>query len=96
LPGERTAPGVRSQRRDIDVVDGFISVVRYRRLSDPNTLLSLSTWRDDEAVARWRARTSHRVAQQEGRSSLFADYRLRIAAVVRDYGMFRREQAPIV
>lgn len=74
--------------------DGFIDVVRYQSLTDPNRLLSLSTWRDDEAVARWRQHDRHRGAQQEGRATLFADYRLRVATVLRDYGQFCRDQSP--
>jgi heme-degrading monooxygenase HmoA len=58
-------------------------------------MLSLSFWRDEEAVKRWRELEAHRMAQARGRGGIFADYRLRIAGVVRDYGMNeRREQAP--
>ena len=61
----------------------------------PDKLLSLSFWRDEEAVAGWRSCSSHRAAQSTGRTGVFRDYRLRVAAVVRDYGMSeRREQAP--
>jgi heme-degrading monooxygenase HmoA len=79
---------------DLAQHDGFVEVVRYQSLTDPNRLLSLSTWTDEEAVARWRRHERHRGAQQEGRSALFVDYRLRIATVLRDYGQFRRDEAP--
>ncbi|AKJ42182.1 antibiotic biosynthesis monooxygenase family protein [Pragia fontium] len=75
-------------------VDGFISIERFESLSEPGKLLSLSFWRDEEAVAQWRDLELHRQAQIAGRKSIFNDYRLRIAGVVRDYGMLEREQAP--
>ncbi|NIZ61038.1 antibiotic biosynthesis monooxygenase [Sedimentitalea sp. CY04] len=75
-------------------VDGFISVERFQSLSDPDKLLSLSFFRDEEAVANWRNLSEHRTGQDSGRSGIFADYRLRVASVIRDYGMEDREQAP--
>ena len=75
-------------------MDGFISVERFQSLSDPDRLLSLSFWRDEEAVARWRQQEAHRSTQAAGRDQVFADYRLRVAAVVRDYGLNNRAQAP--
>jgi heme-degrading monooxygenase HmoA len=82
-------------RSELECMDGFISVERFQSLTDPDKLLSLSCWRDEEAVAGWRSRASHRAAQLAGRKGVFRDYRLRVAAVVRDYGMYeRRNQAP--
>ena len=75
-------------------VDGFISVERFQSLTDPDKLLSLSFWRDEAAVAQWRNIERHRQTQQVGREQAFADYRLRVAGVLRDYGMNDREQAP--
>ncbi|OZI54569.1 antibiotic biosynthesis monooxygenase family protein [Bordetella genomosp. 5] len=75
-------------------MDGFISVERFQSLSTPGKILSLSFWRDEAAVQAWRNRAEHRAAQAAGRSGVFADYRLRIASVIRDYGMEAREQAP--
>lgn len=75
-------------------IDGFISVERFESLSQPGKLLSLSLWRDEQAVAQWRNVEAHRQAQKTGRQQIFADYRLRIAHVVRDYGMFERHAAP--
>ncbi len=75
-------------------VDGFISIERFQSLSQPDKILSLSFWRDDEAVQRWRTTEEHRMAQAQGRAGIFARYRLRIASVIRDYGMFERTQAP--
>jgi heme-degrading monooxygenase HmoA len=76
-------------------MDGFISVERFQSLTDPDKLLSLSFWRDEAAVAGWRNQEQHRGTQAAGRGGIFRDYRLRVAAVVRDYGMTeRREQAP--
>jgi heme-degrading monooxygenase HmoA len=81
-------------RSRLDAIDGFVSIERFESLSDPKKLLSLSFWRDEAAVAAWRAVEAHREAQVAGRGSIFADYRLRIASVVRDYGTRDREQAP--
>ena len=75
-------------------IDGFVSIERFESLSAPGKLLSLSLWRDEEAVARWRQQEAHRSTQAAGRDHVFADYRLRVAAVVRDYGMHDRAQAP--
>jgi heme-degrading monooxygenase HmoA len=83
-----------SLRPLLEQVDGFVSIERFQSLSNPDKLLSLSFFRDEEAVARWRQLEAHRAAQSAGRGSLFRDYRLRIAQVVRDYGMNEREQAP--
>lgn len=75
-------------------IEGFVSIERFQSLTYPEKLLSLSMWRDEEAVARWRNLEAHREVQQVGRERVFADYRLRIADVVRDYGMRDRAQAP--
>jgi heme-degrading monooxygenase HmoA len=79
----------------LETMDGFISVERFQSLTDENRVLSLSFWRDEEAVKAWRNTEEHRQAQKAGRGGVFAGYRLRIAHVMRDYGMDeRREQAP--
>ena len=81
-------------RPELEKIDGFISVERFASLTDESKLLSLSFWRDEEAVRNWRNLAGHREAQALGRSGVFADYRLRIAGVVRDYGMTDRAEAP--
>jgi heme-degrading monooxygenase HmoA len=83
-----------SLRTQLEAVDGFISVERFQSLTQPNKVLSLSFWRDEDAVRRWRQVEAHRGAQRAGREQHFADYRLRIAQVLRDYGLHEREQAP--
>jgi len=75
-------------------LDGFISIERFQSLTIPGKVLSLSFWRDEAAVAAWRNLPEHRRVQAAGRDHVFADYRLRIAAVTRDYGMNSRNQAP--
>jgi heme-degrading monooxygenase HmoA len=79
---------------DLEKMDGFISVERFQSLTDPGKLLSLSFWRDEDAVKGWRNQEDHRRGQAKGRGGVFADYRLRIAAVIRDYGMAERDEAP--
>ncbi|HTQ43732.1 MAG TPA: antibiotic biosynthesis monooxygenase [Polyangiaceae bacterium] len=81
-------------RERLEQVDGFVSVERFQSLTDPGKILSLSFFRDEEAVAEWRRVAAHRDAQARGRAAIFRDYRLRIASVVRDYGLRDREQAP--
>ena len=83
-----------AMRPVVEKVEGFISGERFQSLTDPKKILSLSFFKDDDAVRRWRDQPSHRSAQAKGRSGLFDDYRLRIATVIRDYGMLDREQAP--
>ncbi|MDO9415791.1 antibiotic biosynthesis monooxygenase family protein [Pararhizobium sp.] len=78
----------------LDRIDGFISIERFESLKLPGKLLSLSFWRDEDAVKTWRNSPQHRAAQVAGRHGVFADYRLRIGAIVRDYGMTERDQAP--
>lgn len=78
----------------LNEIDGFISIERFQSLSEPGKILSLSFWRDEEAVKTWRNLEAHRAAQDMGRQHIFSNYRLRIAAVIRDYGMQERDQAP--
>jgi len=83
-------------RADLEQIEGFVSVERFRSISDPTKMLSLSFWRDEEAVARWRNHLAHRRTQTAGRAGIFKDYRLRVAAIIRDYGLAeRREEAPL-
>jgi heme-degrading monooxygenase HmoA len=81
-------------RLELQAIDGFVSVERFKSLTTPGKILSLSFWRDEEAVAEWRDRETHRAAQRTGRHTAFADYRLRIGHIVRDYGMNERAEAP--
>src|SRR5688572_6650528 len=78
----------------LEKIDGFISIERFESLTEPGKILSLSFFRDEAAVRTWRNTVQHRAAQGKGRGELFADYRLRIAGVIRDYGMRERAQVP--
>jgi heme-degrading monooxygenase HmoA len=82
-------------REDVERIDGFISVERFESVTEKGKYVSLSFWRDQRAVEAWRKDLAHRAAQGEGRERLFADYRLRVAEVLRDYGPQDRAQAPI-
>lgn len=84
-----------SLRPHLDEIDGFISIERFESIYTPGKLLSLSFWRDEAALAQWRQLGTHRNAQTLGRTEIFVNYRLRIAGVVRDYGMDERDQAPV-
>jgi heme-degrading monooxygenase HmoA len=81
-------------KSECEAIDGFISVERFESLYEEGKLLSLQFWRDDEAIGKWRNHLDHRKAQTAGKGGMFADYRLRIAQVVRDYGPSDRAQAP--
>ena len=81
-------------RPELEKIDGFISIERFSSLTKPGKILSLSFWRDEAAIIKWRQHEEHHRAQWKGRSGIFADYRLRVASVVRDYGMNDRAQAP--
>src|SRR5580698_3684826 len=78
----------------LQTIDGFISVERFESLTEPGKILSLSFFRDEAAVAAWRNVEDHRRAQAKGRGGVFRNYRLRIAGVIRDYGLHERAQAP--
>jgi len=79
---------------ELEAIDGFISVERFQSLTDSGKFLSLSFWRDETAVRQWRNTQSHRAAQAKGRAGVFSNYRLRIASVIRDYGLDERDEAP--
>lgn len=83
-----------SLRPELDHIEGFISIERFQSFSDPEKVLSLSFWRDEESIQQWRNLEMHRHAQAKGRNEVFKDYHLRIATVVRDYGMFERKETP--
>ena len=83
-----------SLKPELEKIDGFVSIERFQSLAQPGKILSLSFWRDEAALIRWRQHEAHHRAQWQGRGGVFADYRLRVASVVRDYGMFDRAQAP--
>jgi heme-degrading monooxygenase HmoA len=96
LPGRRAAYlALAAELKPVlEQIDGFVSIERFQSLSNPDKLLSLSVFRDEAAVTAWRSTLQHRRAQSAGRSALFRDYRLRVAAVLRDYGLHDRAQAP--
>jgi heme-degrading monooxygenase HmoA len=81
-------------RPELEKIDGFLSIERFESLTNPGKILSLSFWRDEAAVARWRRHAEHQEAQRAGRGGIFRDYRLRVAAIIRDYGMNERTEAP--
>ncbi|WP_068299994.1 antibiotic biosynthesis monooxygenase [Pararhodobacter sp. CCB-MM2] len=81
-------------RPQLAQIDGFISVERFQSLTNPGKMLSLSFFRDEAAVARWREVSAHQSAQGRGRGGVFKDYRLRVAGVIRDYGLNDRAEAP--
>ncbi|EIE50201.1 antibiotic biosynthesis monooxygenase [Salipiger aestuarii] len=83
-----------AMRPMVEEVEGFISVERFESLTNPGKLLSISFFEDEAAVERWRQLPAHRGAQRAGREGIFADYRLRVCHVLRDYGMSERDEAP--
>jgi len=95
-PGRRDAylDAAARLRPLLEKIDGFVSIERFESLTTPGRILSLSFWRDEAAVQAWRNVEEHRRIQAVGRQSIFADYRLRVASVIRDYGLNDRAQAP--
>ena len=81
-------------RPELEKIDGFLSVERFESLTTPGKLVSLSFWRDEASVTRWRTHSGHRCSQAAGRTGLLAGYRLRVAGVIRDYTLTERDQAP--
>jgi heme-degrading monooxygenase HmoA len=81
-------------RPALEKIDGFVSIERFESLSTKGKILSLSFWRDADAVKRWREQLDHRAAQAKGRAEIFADYRISVVSVERQYGMFDRKEAP--
>lgn len=81
-------------RPELAQIDGFLSVERFQSLTNPDKLLSLSFFANEDAVRAWRARQNHQSAQSRGRGGVFRTYRLRVAQVLRDYGPVDRTQAP--
>jgi heme-degrading monooxygenase HmoA len=74
-----------SLRAELAAVDGFLSVERFQSLTNDGKYVSISFWRDEQAVKAWREHAEHRMAQAQGKQSIFADFRIRVAEVVRDY-----------
>jgi heme-degrading monooxygenase HmoA len=85
------AAALNAQVKDFD---GFLGIERFQSLSNPDRYVSLSFWRDEEAVRKWRNMQKHREAQARGRGGIFSAYRLRVCQVIRDYDMDKRDQAP--
>jgi len=79
---------------ELEKIPGFISIERFESITTPGKILSLSFWKDEESVRQWRNIEGHRLAQHTGREQVFRDYRLRVAHVLRDYGMMNRDEAP--
>ncbi len=81
-------------RGELEQIDGFISVERFESVYHPGTFVSISFWRDEAAIRRWREHLGHQQAQARGRAELFAGYRISVAQVLRDYGAEDRAEAP--
>lgn len=81
-------------RRSVEEIDGFISVERFQSITEENKMVSLSFFETETALDQWRNTKAHRAAQQFGRSEYFADYRLRIARIERDYTKTERREVP--
>src|SRR5262245_27577556 len=71
-------------RPELENIDGFVDNIRYQSLTRDGWILSLSSWRDEKALVRWRTKMRHHQAQQKGRAEILADYHLRVGQVTRD------------
>jgi len=81
-------------RPELEKIDGFISVERFSSLYNEGKYLSVSFWRDENALNQWREHLGHRDAQEKGLNEIFRNYRIRVAEVIRDYGKDDRKEAP--
>ncbi|NML45280.1 antibiotic biosynthesis monooxygenase [Ramlibacter sp. G-1-2-2] len=81
-------------KEELVKMEGFLSIERFQSLTEPGKLLSLQFWRDEQCLQAWRNLEAHRAAQSAGRRTMFREYRLRVAEVLRDYGKTEREEAP--
>ena len=81
-------------RKELESIEGFISVERFESITEQGKMLSLSFFKDESSVVQWRNSLAHRRAQELGKGCYFTNYRLRIAEVQRDYGPADRDQAP--
>jgi heme-degrading monooxygenase HmoA len=79
---------------ELSKIEGFISIERFESIANPGKVLSMSFWKDEQSIIQWRNIEMHRMAQKEGSNSIFDNYRLRVAHVMRDYGKSERAQAP--
>ncbi|NPD44039.1 MULTISPECIES: antibiotic biosynthesis monooxygenase [unclassified Lentimicrobium] len=80
-------------KKKLETIEGFISIERFASLQDDSKILSLSFWQNEESIEQWRNLMEHREGQSKGRDHIFSDYRIRVAGVIRDYGMNRVEEA---
>jgi heme-degrading monooxygenase HmoA len=74
----------RMLRPELERIKGFVDNVRYRSLTREGWILSLSGWRDEKALIRWRTNASHHGAQEKGRGRVLRDYHLRVGQITRD------------
>lgn len=74
----------KSLRPELERIDGFVDNIRYRSLTREGWLLSLSNWRDEKALVRWRTAAHHHDVQEKGRGGVLADYHLRVGQITRD------------
>lgn len=79
---------------ELEKIKGFISIERFQSIHNPEKILSLSFWENEEAIKEWRNLEIHRNAQSKSRELIFRGYRIRIAQTFRDYGMFERDETP--
>jgi len=75
---------------ELEKIDGFLSVERFESMLTPHKYLSLSFWRDEDSVARWREHGMHQSAQMLGKSEIFADFRISVAEIKRQYTLADR------
>ena len=85
-PNERSAHlnSAGMLRRELEKVDGFVENVRYKSMQREGWVLSLSSWRDEKSVVRWRTARSHHIVQQQGRDEILSDYHLRVGEIFAD------------
>lgn len=81
-------------RDDLFASDGFLKSERFLSLTNERKVLSLSIWKDEESIEKWRNKAEHRMAQRQGRELVFESYNISVASKIRSYSDIDRREAP--
>jgi len=68
----------------LEEVDGFVDQTHYKSMQREGWILSMSSWRNEKSLVRWRTARSHHLVQQRGRDNILEDYHFRVGEIVAD------------
>lgn len=78
----------KEMREEVEKINGFLSVERFKSLYEEGKYLSMSLWESAEAIHQWKQNSRHQIEQEMGKSKYFTGYRIRVAKIEREYGNF--------